>query len=170
MTIPLPHWAAWLQALAPAFAVLVSAFAVSVSVLTFRLGRQLAQWQAAVAREQLRQNLYDRRFAIYMAFHELLVAIAEKDDADAELRKANIARAHSPFLLNARLGTYLEKLHAEAFRIDRTTKIVRDKSLPQDRATIAQLGHTRLAFTNRIGELIEEFQPFLRLKDLSPTG
>ena len=79
-----------------------------------------------IAKDKLRYDLYDRRFAVYVAYHDLLVAISEKDDAEAELRKANAARAHSPFLLNAPLGTYLEELHKEAFRINATVKIVRE--------------------------------------------
>ena len=120
-----------------------------------------------IAKDKLRYDLYDRRFAVYMAYHDLLVAISEKDDAEAELRKANAARAHSPFLLNAPLGTYLEELHKEAFRINATVKIVRDRSLPTDLAAANQLAHDRLAFVNRISELIKKFEPFLRLSDFS---
>jgi hypothetical protein len=72
-TIELPLWAEWLKVLAPVFAVLATAGAVFVSVLTFRLSRQIADWQASVARAQLRQNVYDRRFRIYEAAKTLLV-------------------------------------------------------------------------------------------------
>ena len=61
----------------------------------------------ALRGKNLRHDLYDRRFAVYMAFHELLVAVVEKDNVDAELRKAIAAWAHSPFLLDAKLGDYL---------------------------------------------------------------
>ena len=102
-----------------------------------------------------------------MAYHDLLVEISAKDDVEAELRKANAARAHSPFLLNAPLGIYLEELHKEAFRINEIAKIVRDRSLPHDLAAANQLAHDRIAFVNRIGELITKFEPFLRLSDFS---
>ena len=65
----------------PLLAVVVSGVSVlAVSVFSW--------WQMRIAREKLRHDLYDRRFAIYMAFHELLVAVVEKDNVDAELRKA----------------------------------------------------------------------------------
>jgi hypothetical protein len=52
----LPLWAAWLSALAPAFAVAASAGAVFVSVLTFRLSRQIAQRQAFDAKEKFTKH------------------------------------------------------------------------------------------------------------------
>src|SRR5580704_1784783 len=65
----------------PLLAVVVSGVSVlAVSVFSW--------WQMRIAREKLRHDLYDRRFEIYMAFHELLVAVVEKDNVDAELRKA----------------------------------------------------------------------------------
>jgi hypothetical protein len=85
----------WAKSLGvPLLAVVVS----GASVLTVSV---FSWWQVRIVREKLRHNLYDRRFAIYMAFHELIVAIREKDEAELELRKANAARAHSPFLLDA---------------------------------------------------------------------
>jgi hypothetical protein len=152
-----------IRALAPT---LVSAFALVVSVLTFRV----AQWQASAAMEQQRQNLYDRRFAIYMAFHELLVAITEKPDVGEELRKANAARAHSPFILDATLAAYLQELHTATFKLNaskqNTLNPYWNSLSPADKAEQAsQIGPDVLNFSNRIDELFEKFQPFLSLKD-----
>jgi hypothetical protein len=95
----------------------VPLLAVGVSGMSVLVVAVFSFWQVRIAREKLRHDLYDRRFAIYMAFHELLVAVVEKDNVDAELRKAIAAWAHSPFLLDAKLGDYLVELHKEAFRI-----------------------------------------------------
>jgi hypothetical protein len=143
--------------------------AVVVSVASVSVVAVFSWWQVRIAREKLRHDLYDRRFAIYMAFYELLIAILEKTDVDAELRKANAARAHSPFLLNAKVGDYLEKLHTEAFRINATNKLVFEPSLlPPDRIQMAaQLGTDKLAFADRITELVKEFEPFLKLRDFA---
>jgi hypothetical protein len=70
-TTGLSVWIEWAKALGPA---LVSGLAVLVSILSFRLSRQVADWQAAVARAQLRQNVYDRRFAVYQSAKALLIA------------------------------------------------------------------------------------------------
>lgn len=143
--------------------------AVVVSGASVLIVSVFSWWQVRIAREKLRHDLYDRRFAIYMAFHELLVAILEKTDVDPELRKANAARTHSPFLLNAKVADYLEKLHAEAFRINATNKLVFEPSLlPPERIQMAaQLGTDKLAFADRITELVKEFEPFLKLRDLA---
>ncbi len=154
----------WLKALGiPFLAVVVSGASVLV-VAAF------SWWQVRIAREKLRHDLYDRRFTIYMAFHELLVAVSEKDDVDLELRKANAARAHSPFLLDTQLGTYLEALHAEAFSLNATNKLVHNPSMwtPIERTQrAAQHGTDKLAFANKVTELVQEFEHFLKLKDFS---
>jgi|SRR5579872_6007756 len=154
----------WMKALGvPLLAVVVSA---TVAVFSW--------WQVRIAREKLRHDLYDRRFAIYMAFHELLVAFVDKPyeyDFDPELRKANAARAHSPFLLDMRLGNYLKGLHDEAFKLNADRALVSDPSMwasPIEQAQKgAQLATDKLTFTERVTELVHEFEYFLKLKDFS---
>ena len=164
MTVP--SFIEWAKALGvPLLAVVVSGASVWV-VCVF------SRWQVRIAREKLRHDLYDRRFAIYVTFHELLIAISEKDNAEPELRKANAARAHSPFLLDARLGVYLEELHKEAFRINATNKDVRDPNLgtPIECAQKSSaLGSDKLKFANRTTELTRQFENFLVLEDYSKT-
>jgi hypothetical protein len=92
------------------------------------LGFLIARWQLQTAREKLRHDLYDRRFAIYMAFHQLFLALSEKEDAESELRVANAVRAHAPFLLDSRLVKFLSDLHYEAFRISQTAKLLRART------------------------------------------
>ena len=158
------------RAFAGPFATIVaSVVAVIVTCYFAREQTKIAKGQWSVAKEKLRHDLYDRRFAIYMAFHELLVAVAEKDDVEVELRKANAARAHSPFLLDAPLGAYLEELHKEAFRVNQTNKLVKDphawSSRVEQTSQADQLGHDKLSLSNRVEKLAKEFERFLRLKD-----
>jgi hypothetical protein len=157
----------WMKALGVPFLTAVVSGASVLVVTVF------SWWQVRIAREKLRHDLYGLRFAIYMAFHELLVAVSEKNDVDLELRKANAARAHSPFLLDAQLGAYLEALHAEAFSLNAANNLVRDPSAssPAERAQKAsQLGTDKLAFANKVTELVQEFGRFLKLKDFSKHG
>ena len=146
----------------PLLAVVVSGVSV-LAVCVF------SWWQVRIAREKLRYDLYDRRFAIYMAFHELLVAVVEKDNVDAELRKAIAGWAHSPFLLDAKLGDYLVGLHKEAFRIAAQPKLIRDlgSTTVESVQLAAKLGSDKLAFGGRLTELVREFESFLKLKDFS---
>jgi hypothetical protein len=166
----LPPWAEWARAIGPA---LVSALAVLVSIVSVCLSRQIARWQASVAKETVRQSYYDRRFAIFIAFRELLVAIVDKADVDIELRHANAARAASPFLLNEQLGRYLEELHKEGFRLNAMNKLLASDAGYKASLTPQQLGEeaTKLAsdkliFTNRVPELAERFEPFLKPEEL----
>jgi hypothetical protein len=158
------------KVLGPAF---VSAVAVVISAISVCLSRQIAHWQASIAIETLRQNNYDRRAAIYDAFCEMLAAIVDKKDADAELRKANSARLSSPFLLNEKLAKLLEDLHNEAFRLDQKDKLLthdqnyRASVAPQQLAEEGkQLGSDKLKLSNRVQELTKEFGPFLKPRDL----
>ena len=160
-----PPWLELAKAFAAPFATVVASIVVASVTACFAW----RQW--IVAKEKLRHDLYVRRFAIYMAFHKLLVAVVEKQDVEAELREANAARAQSPFLLDEQLGAYLEKLHTEAVRIKETGKLCLDASnfsSPAERTTkAAQLGHDKLSFLDAIGNLAEEFSRLLRLKDFA---
>jgi hypothetical protein len=151
-------WIEWVQVLG------IPSLAVAVSFATYRSGH----WQVRIAREKLRHDLYERRYAIYRAFHELLVAIGEKDDVEIELKHANIARGQSPFLLERRLRLYLERLYEEAARIHTESKQVYEQNLwsRERSARAARLVSDRTQLAGRVRELIHEFD-CLRLTDLS---
>jgi hypothetical protein len=156
------HLLEWTKALG------LPALAVAVAFASCLSGYLLGRWQVEIAREKIRHDLYDRRFAIYMAFHELLTAFTERPDVEPELRKANAARAHSPFPLDSGLTEYLGGLHTEAFRMNAESKLVQDPSMwsPQERVKrSAQLSQDKLTFANGIPELVSKFA-CLRLSDL----
>lgn len=157
-TMCTPHWIEWAQALG------IPILAVAVSYASYRSGR----WHVRIDREKLRHDLYDRRYAIYLAFHQLLVAIVERDDFESELRYANAARAQSPFLLDRKLGAYLDRIYSEAYRIHEERRLVLQQNLWSNERTAraTQLGADKKALAGRLRELIEEFH-CLRLNDLS---
>jgi hypothetical protein len=151
-------------------AVWIQTLALPALVISL-FGLLIARWQLRISREKLRHDLYDRRFAIYAAFHELLVALCEQDDASSALRRASAARAHAPFLLDAPLVTFLDRLYEDAFRVHATTKLLRDGnawSSPVERASkAAEVSEHKLRLLERIKELVGEFERFLRLKDFA---
>ena len=142
--------------------------AVVVSGVSVLAVSVFSWWQMPIAREKLRHDLYDRRFAIYMAFHELLVAVVEKDNVDAELRKAIAAWAHSPFLLDTKLGDYLVELHKEAFRIAAQPKLIRDlgPTTVESIQLAAKFGPDKLVFGGKLTELVQAFEGFLKQQRL----
>lgn len=152
------QWIEWAQVLG------IPSLAVAVSFATYRSGR----WQVRIAREKLRHDLYERRYAIYRAFYDLLVAIGEKDDVENELKHANIARGQSPFLLERRLRLYLERIYEEAYRIHTESKQVYEQNLwsRERSARATRLVSDRTQLARRVRELIHEFD-CLRLTDLS---
>jgi hypothetical protein len=151
-------WMEWTQALG------IPTLAVAVSFATYRSGH----WQVRIAREKLRHDLYERRYAIYRAFYELLAAVGEKDDVEGELRHANVVRGQTPFLLERRLGQYLDKLYNEALRIHTESKQVFEQNLwsRERSARATRLVSDRTQLAGRVRELIQEFD-CLRLTDLS---
>jgi hypothetical protein len=53
---------------------------VAVALAVFIATYWFYQWQIRLAKQKLRHDLYDRRFAIYVAFRELLSALIEKNN------------------------------------------------------------------------------------------
>jgi hypothetical protein len=82
----------WLKAIGP----VTVALAVLIATCWFY------RWQIRLAKQKLRHDLYEPRFAIYAAFRELLLAFIEKDDDEimAAFRKASIARFEARFVLD----------------------------------------------------------------------
>jgi hypothetical protein len=158
-----PHALEWLKASG------IPALAAAIAFASWRSTRSSNQWQVRIARQKLKHDLYDRRFAVYMAFHELMVAFTEKKDVDTELRKANEARARSPFLFDTEVTEYLAGLHTEAFRLNATEKLLLEPGMGTRAEQIemaSRQGADKLAFANRVPELVEKFR-CLRLTDFS---
>ncbi|MGO8955701.1 MAG: hypothetical protein ACLPWS_04170 [Rhodomicrobium sp.] len=138
------------------------------------LGVLIARWQLICANEKLRHDLYDRRFSVYMAYHELLVAIMEDDDVEAKHRKAVAAGAPSPFLLDSDIKAYLEELYKGAFRIHTNGPLVRNNVVGDTNnewaSKVDRHGQDKLKFGNRVEELAQNFERFLRLEDFARSN
>jgi hypothetical protein len=68
------------------------------------------------------------------------------------------------------LGNYLKGLHDEAFKLNVAKDLLRDQSswTPAERAQKgSQLGIDKLTFADKVPELVQEFEHFLKLKDFS---
>ena len=123
--------------------------------------------QAARREAERRRNLdlYDRRFAIYMAFHDLLLAAATKSDVLGELHRAAAARVQCRFLLNESIGTLLDDLMTQVL-------LLRSDSSTSDAEAGPHAGHgqrarrhreDRLRTLDRIDELASAFEPVMKI-------
>jgi hypothetical protein len=109
-----PSWIEWVKSLGP---VVLSAFALLVSTLTFGLSCQVSRWQASIAKAQLRQNVYDRRFAIYQSAKALLIALQSNGTLSGDDYMAyRHGTVDAEFLLDAGVVAYLEQLRERAQR------------------------------------------------------
>lgn len=159
----------WLKDLGPLFV------SLAVLLVTWWFSR----WQIRLAQQKLRHDLYDRRFAIYMAFQELLLAFVDKSDSEirAAFRKAYVAHSEAPFLLaEPHIQAYLEDLYKQVKdRVIGDIMFIQSSegamtNDPQMRREVAEralrLGTAKLDLAERhLGELSRQFSRFLNLTD-----
>ncbi|PWU12001.1 MAG: hypothetical protein C5B51_01610 [Terriglobia bacterium] len=164
----------WLKAIGP----LVLGGAVFFAAWWFQ------RWQVSLAKQKLRHDLYERRFAIYTAFCDLLVALPEKNDEEikAVCRRADIARLQAPFLLyqEPELEAYLERI-CEQVKSEVISNIMfidsirghagmmSDPDVNRDFVQrVGLLGAAKLDLPNRhLPQLSRHFAKLLRLTDFS---
>jgi hypothetical protein len=160
----------WLKAIGP----------VSVALAIFIVTCWFYWWQVRLAKQKLRHDLYDRRFSIYVAFRELLLALIEKnnDEIMVEFLKARNARFEARFVfddpkIDANLDAMCKQItddvisnimYFDAMKSQGTMndpKILRDFNDRADR-----LGRAKLIIANRyFEELPKQFEEFLKLSD-----
>ena len=158
----------WLKDLGPLF--------VSLAVLWVTCW--FSRWQVRLARQKLRHDLYDRRFAIYTAFQELLLALLDKSDDEirAAFRKCYVARSEAPFLLaDQQIQAYLEDLYKQVkegvigniMLLQSNGGTMNDPQIRREAAEKAsRLGAAKLTLADRhLGELSQRFARFLKLTD-----
>jgi HEAT repeat protein len=162
----------WLKVLGP----------IIVAIAVFFVTWSFYRWQIRLAKQKLRHDLYDRRFAIYAAFRELLIALIEKNDEEivAAFRKASIARIEAKFVLgDTKLEAILDDLCKQVtddvisniMYIDgmKPHLATSDPQTRQDFAErVGRLGKSKLTVFGRyFEELPKHFANFLKLTDFS---
>ncbi len=139
-------------------------------------------WQVRLAKQKLRHDLYDRRFAIYTAFQKLLLALVEADDDEikALFRKAAVARSAAPFLINDSLiEAYLDSLLAAVtkdvvaninYRQSVNLTTLSPEIVPDYLARMSRLGEAKPELAHRhLPELSRHIARVLRLTDGDET-
>jgi hypothetical protein len=125
-------------------------------------------WQACLQRQQLRQNLFAKRFGVYLALRHFLntsTELGKTIDAAGLLQDTNQAE----FLFDPEIGEFLKEVYRRAHKL---------QSLKEQEARAAQQLQGRIpvelsdqhdaAFSWLITEAPklsrEKFEPYLRLK------
>jgi hypothetical protein len=150
----LPVWIEWVKLL--------------VSTLTFCMSRQIAEWQASVARAQLRQNVYDRRFAVYQSAKALLIALQSngtlsEDDYIAFRRGI----ADAVFLLDASIVAYLEQLRERVERQLLLRNLIKEKASGLDayHRHVDESAEVDNWLLKQFDALVSKFKPSMRLDE-----
>lgn len=170
MAQTLPSWVAYVQALGPTLAaVAIAGFTIWIAFRQVRIAKE----QAIIAREKLMHDLYDRRYAIYLAFEKMIrVLMGQKVLGDEEqvVLVANIAAHQSPFILNKDVGRYLLELNELGWRrvnAKNPEVIANSKDLtPEERMqNFKRYEEDTKTILNAAPILADKFLPFLKLKD-----
>jgi hypothetical protein len=150
---------------------------VTVALAVFFATCWFYRWQIRLAKQKLRHDLYERRFAIYAAFRELLLAFIEKDNDEimTAFQKASIARFEARFLLDdPKIDETLDALCKQAtadvisnimyFDAMKSQGAMKDQPDFDERA--GRLGKARLDLVGRyFEELPKQFEKHLKLTD-----
>jgi hypothetical protein len=161
----LPFWIEWIKGLGSVF---VAGLALLVSILTFRLSQQIARGQASVAKAQLRQNVYDRRFAVYQSAKALLIALqnngALSGDDYMTYRRGT---ADAVFLLDAGVVAYLQQLRERAERLLLLRDLIKEKTSGIDayHSHVDESAKIESWFLKQFDVLLSKFQPSMRLEE-----
>jgi hypothetical protein len=93
----LPVWLQYVQALAVP--------------LIAAVGAWIALQQMQIAHTKLKYDLYERRFAVFEAAHNILKEVIVRGNASEEaIRDFLLGTANAPFLLDSELVSYLQEI------------------------------------------------------------
>lgn len=177
MSHDLPIWVAYFQGLGPTIAtIVVAGFTIWIGCRQVQIAKyqsQIAAQQAEFTREKLKHDMYDRRYAIYLAFANLIRVFSGQEglgkQKDVAL-KANFALHQSQFILDESVWKYLLDLDALAWRRlnGQNPEIlrVRQYANPEERSQyMRQHQEDSTTLLSAPQMLANKFMPFLKLKD-----
>jgi hypothetical protein len=152
--------------------VAATAVAIIALVLSWRLGKQqrvLQAKQVAQQEQQLKQDLFDKRFAVYYTVDEflrkLMVAHGNFDNGDYAVFIAALDRAE--FLFDVEANDYLHEIRG---------KVKAAKAIAQEAVHVSALGQSYYQVTEEILKILSDlddpdkrkvlFAPYLQLQRL----
>ena len=147
-----PHWTTYLTAL------LTPTVAVIGSLVAYR------QW--VLARNKLKLDLFERRFAVYEAARNLLASIMTSGKAkDAEIFKFMVATREAKWVLNPAVAEYLDKqLYHMALELQALSAELDGVPIGEERTSnVRRQGEIKKWFLEQYDVLDSHFSSFLQL-------
>ena len=150
---PEPHWTAYVSAL------LVPVVAIFGSIIAFQ------QWRTA--RNKLKLDLFDRRFAVYHAARSLLASIFSSGKAkDEEVFKFLSGTREAKWLLNDDIAKYLEKeLYHKALDLQCLASELEGVPVGEERSrNVQKQSEIKTWFSQQYDVLDQKFSAYLELE------
>jgi hypothetical protein len=127
----------------------------------------IAWQQTGIARNKLRLDLFERRFAAFEAARKLVSIAVRKGDVPDEARQEFlVATKGVEFLCDQTLQDYCDTLAKEALSV-RSGKQLVDSDLPvgdQRTKSAVALGERIKWFNDQVDEIPKRFAPFLKIR------
>jgi hypothetical protein len=152
----LPEWANWTQA------IVIPVVGVIIATASVYIARQ----QKRLADIKLQNELYDRRYKIYLSARNYLIKITSEGNVTLEeFFEFRRGTSDSVFLLSQDIVDYLEKIGDKARELRGYQQQLKNENLTQDRRVILadKAGDCEEWFGKQFDVLIEKFRPAMRL-------
>lgn len=149
-----PHWTGYFSALlTPA----VAGFAVYVAA---------NQW--TTARNKLRFDLFEKRFAVYQGARKFVGSVVTSGTANHEDLVNYLQATHAArWIVSQTIHDYLENsLHEPALEMERLETEIDEMPTGESRTIkVERRKHLRIHFNKQFDQLDVQFSPYLKLKD-----
>jgi len=148
-------------------ATIIAAFAaVSVTAYFAWHQKKVAKEQADIAREELRHDLYERRYRVFDAARKLLCEIAVRRTASEDaLRAFVIGTGDAVFLFDDDMDAQLKEIHNRALKLQTLNDVLHSMPVGDQRTeTVNQSGEHFGWLINQLEGLVDKFKPFLKLE------
>lgn len=156
MSVGLPIWAQWIQALGiPIVGILLSAIAAYI-----------AWQQKRIADIRLQHDLYDRRYKVYDGIRKFLAVIMQTGQVDLKDFYTFLSEtSDAVFLFKKEIADYLTEVREKSARLRMFNTRLSNQNLPQDqRAEAADQEAEVLGwFSEQTDVTVTKFKPYMKI-------
>jgi hypothetical protein len=126
-TTQLPYWIQVIQALGPSFVAIVAA--LIAGLIAYR------QWQTT--QDKLRLDLFEKRYAYFIALRELMIDVIQHGQPESEkLNDFTRKIVGAEFVFNAELSEYIQSVRARAQQLKAISRMLENLPVGDRRNTL----------------------------------